>query len=162
MNRSIFIFFILPACIFLLAGCGSPKIEGQAVQYQPTDIVETVFREDSVPDSCRVFAQLYATMPSGSTSAQFAEAVTEEAKSKGADIILIGRSRQCTTGNKLQFSYYGPGREYKIRDWPAWGYGYEKWQEQGAWISIGYQEWGSADIQFDYPVLTRVVFIRCR
>lgn len=132
------------------------------MQYPPTEKVKTVFLTSQVPDSCRVFAHLLVNMPAGYTGQQFVAAVSEEAKAKGADMMLIGQSRQCTTETDLNFKYYGPDREYKIRNWPAWSYGFEEWNEQGAWANIGYKEWGSGTVHYDYPILMQVVFIRCQ
>lgn len=162
MNRSIFLWCIIPAWLILLGGCGSRQADVRSLQYPPTEKVETVFQISRIPDSCRVFAHLFVTMPGGYTGKQFVEAVSEEAKSRGADIILVGHSRECTTGNELDFTYYGPDREYKIREWPAWSYGFEEWQEQGAWANIGYQEWGDSEIRYDFPILMQVVFVRCQ
>lgn len=150
------------AIITILTGCGSKDNAVHSIQYPPTDKVETVFQKSGIPDSCRVFAHLFANMPAGYTGQQFVEAVSDEARSKGADMILIGHSRQCTTETELNFTYYGPGREYRIREWPAWSYGFEDWHEQGAWANIGYKEWGNSSIHYDYPVLMQVVFVRCQ
>jgi hypothetical protein len=147
----------------ILSGCGFHDNDSvQTITYPPTDKVEAVFQKSRVPASCRVFANLYATMPAGSSGQQFVEAVSDEARSKGADIILVGQSRQCTTESELNFTYYGSNREYKIRDWPGWSYGFEEWQEQGDWTGIGYKEWGSNDIHYDYPILLQVAFVRCQ
>ncbi|MDH3330060.1 MAG: hypothetical protein OEM01_12575 [Desulfobulbaceae bacterium] len=162
MNRVIFTLCVMSAFITILTGCGSHDNNVQSIEYPPTDRVEAVFQKNRVPDSCRVFANLYATMPAGYTGQQFVEAVSDEAKSKGADMILIGHARQCTTESELDFTYYGPDREYKIREWPGWSYGFEEWQEQGEWTAIGYKEWGNSEVCYDYPILMQVVFVRCQ
>lgn len=162
MNKSVFLWCLIPAWLILLGGCGSRDADVRSLQYPPTEKVETVFQTSRIPDSCRVFAHLFATMPAGYTGKQFVEAVSGEAKAKGADIILVGHSRECTTETGLNFTYYGPDREYRIREWPAWNYGFDEWREQGAWANIGFQEWGNGDIMYDYPILMQVVFVRCR
>lgn len=162
MNKIVFILCMMSAFTTLLTGCGSHDNSVQSIEYPPTEKVEAVFQKNRIPDSCRVFANLYATMPAGYTGQQFVDAVSGEAKSKGADIILIGHSRQCTTESELDFTYYGPDREYKIREWPGWSYGFEEWQEQGEWTGIGYKEWGNSEVRYDYPILMQVVFVRCQ
>jgi hypothetical protein len=162
MKKILFCLSLISACGLLAAGCGSRDAGVQTAEFPPTDKVETVFQAERIPDSCRVFAQLFATMPASYTGARFAEAVRGEAMAKGADMVLIGHSRQSTGEDDLQFTYYGPGREYRIREWPPWRYGFEKWQEQGAWANIGYMEWGNSDIYYDYPILMQVAFVRCQ
>lgn len=162
MDKYNSIFCIIVACFLFLSGCGSSGKTAQTLQYPPTDKVETVFQKQRIPASCRVFAHLLVDMPAGYTGQQFVAAVEEEAKSKGADMILIGQSRQCTTETDLKFKYYGPDREYKINEWPAWSYGFNEWHEQGAWANIGYDEWGNSEIYYDYPILMQVVFLRCQ
>lgn len=163
MNKTFPFFCTLAASFAVLSGCASDDVKTvHSIQFPPTERVEAVFQKNRIPESCRVFAHLFANMPAGYTGKQFVDAVSEEAKSKGADMMLIGHSRECTTETDLSFTYYGPSREYTIRNWPAWSYGFEEWQEQGAWASIGYQEWGSSDVHYDYPILMQVVFLRCQ
>lgn len=161
MKKKFTILSIILITVSLMTGCASNDAGLKAIQYPPTDKVETIFQKKDIPESCRVFSHLFVNMPAGYTGAQFVEAVSKEAESKGADMILIGQSRQCTTESELRFNYYGPDHEYKIRDWPAWSYGFEDWHEQGAWANIGYNEWGDGSIFFDYPILMQVVFLRC-
>ena len=153
---------IAAALIVFLSGCGSHDPGFQGMQYPPTEKVEPIFLKSKIPDSCRVFAHLFVTMPAGYTGKDFVSAVKKEAKAKGADMVLVGQSRQCTTETALDFTYYGPDREYKIREWPGWNFGFEDWEEQGEWASIGYQEWGDSNLRFDYPIVMQVIFVRCQ
>lgn len=150
------------ASLVLLSGCGSHDPGYQGMQYPATEKVEPVFMKSQIPQSCRVFAHLFVTMPPQYTGKDFVAAVTEEAKAKGADMMLIGQSRQCTSGSELDFTYYGPDREYLIRDWPGWNFGFEDWEEQGEWASIGYSEWGSSEVRYDYPIVMQTIFLRCQ
>jgi len=130
--------------------------------YPPTDKVETIFQISQAPASCRVFAHLFATMPANMTIGEFAARAVEEAKSKGAEMMLVGQARQCTTDSSLSFTYYGPDREYLVSEWPGWSYGFEQWGEQGNWAGIGYNEWRDDTIHYDYPIVMQLVFLRCR
>ena len=150
------------AAVPLLCSCAGRNAEPAGITYPATDKVESVFQRAQVPEQCRVFAQFFVTMPAQQTGQQFADAVAAEAKAKGADMLLIGQSRQSTSSSELTYSKYGPDREYKIGDWPGWNFGYEEWQKQGAWANIGYGEWGNPKIHFDYPVVIQLVFLRCR
>lgn len=125
-------------------------------------MVETIFQVSQSPSTCRVFAHLFVTMPEGMTTRDFSDRIAAEAKSKGADLMLIGQARQCTTESSLNYAYYGPDREYSVREWPGWSYGFEEWADQGSWATVGYDEWQKGDVHFDYPVVMQVVFLRCQ
>jgi hypothetical protein len=101
-------------------------------------------------------------MPANMTTSDFAARISEEAKSRGADMMLIGHSRQCTTESSLSFTDYGPDREYPVAEWPGWNFGFKEWGKQGDWASIGYNEWMNGDIHYDYPIVMQVVLLRCR
>jgi len=162
MAKNVLFFCAVLAMASFFTGCGSHEPRYTGKEYPPTDKVETVFQKNQVPESCRVFAHLFVTMPARYTGSEFVEAVSAEAKAKGADMMLIGQARQCTTESSLAFTYYGPDREYRIRDWPGWGFGFEDWEEQGDWASIGYEEWGAGTVHYDYPIIMQVVFLRCQ
>ena len=154
--------FVMAVAVFLLSACASSKSGGKAVQYPATDQVTPIFQINQAPVSCRVFAHLFATMPANMTTGDFAAQVSEEAKSNGADMMLIGQSRQCTTESSLNYTYYGPDREYKVKEWPGWSFGFYEWGEQGSWASIGHDEWMKSDVHYDYPIVMQIVFLRCQ
>jgi len=154
--------WILLGALVFIAGCGSHESGMMTSRYSSTQTVKAVFQKKAIPASCRVFAQLFATFPTGYTGKEFADALTAEAQSKGADMMLIGQSRQCTTESDLSFRYFGPDREYRLPDWPGWSFGLEEWEEQGEWIGIGYNEWGNSSVSYDYPIILRAAFVRCQ
>lgn len=161
MNK--FILLCVSAVIlFQLSACASSSSSQKALQYPPTDKVEPIFQISQAPSSCRVFSHMFATIPPNMMMNEFAGKITDEAKSKGADMLLIGQSRQCTTESSLTYTYYGPDREYKVREWPGWSFGFDEWGEQGDWASIGYNEWTDSNIHYDYPIVMQVVFLRCQ
>ncbi|HBI15733.1 MAG TPA: hypothetical protein DDY20_09510 [Desulfobulbaceae bacterium] len=148
--------------LLVLAACAGKETSPSGISYPPTDKVESLFRLAQVPEQCRVFAQLFVTLPAQHTGQQFVEAISTEAQARGADMMLIGQSRQSNTVSELAFTYYGPDREYRINDWPGWNFGFEEWRKQGAWANIGYEEWGNGQVRFDYPVVLQVALLRCR
>ena len=162
MNKNVLPLVIIPAVSALLTACVSSDPNAGGVHYAPTDKVEAVFQKNLIPDSCRVFAQLFVTMPARYTGQDFVKEVSAEAQSKGADMMLVGQSRQCTTATGMNFTYYGPDREYRIREWPGWNFGFEEWQAQGEWTGMGYKEWGNGSVCYDYPIVMQVVFLRCQ
>ena len=121
---------LLVVSLLLLCACASSEKGGKTVQYPPTDEVVPIFQISQAPASCRVFAHLFATMPANMTTSDFASKISEEAKSSGANMMLIGQSRECTTESSLNFSYYGPDREYGIKEWPGWSFGFDEWGEK--------------------------------
>ncbi len=161
INKQSSLCFIAVA-VYLLSACASSEQGSKVAQYPPTDQVTPVFQINQASASCRVFAHLFATMPANMTTIDFAARISEEAKSSGADMMLIGQSRQCTTESSLNYSYYGPDREYGVNEWPGWSFGFDEWGEQGDWASIGYDEWLENDIHYDYPIVMQVVFLRCQ
>ena len=131
-------------------------------RYAPTEKVETVFQKNRIPDSCRVFGQLMVTLPAQYTGNDFTDALTAEAKAQGADMMLIGQSRQCTTESDLTFTYHDLDREYRMPDWPGWNFGLKEWEEQGEWCGIGYNEWGNSSVRYDYPLILQAALVRCQ
>lgn len=159
-NKQLMLCF-MAVVVFLLSACASSDSGDITVKYPPTVQVAPIFQISQAPASCRVFAHLFATMPANMTTSDFASRISEEAKSWGAEMMLIGQSRQCTTESSLNYSYYGPDREYGINEWPGWSFGFDEWGEQGNWANIGYDEWLKSDVHYDYPIVMQVVFLRC-
>jgi len=162
MRNKQFMLSLLAVAVFLLSACASSDTGPAGIRYPPTEQVEPIFQISHAPGSCRVFAHLFATMPATMAMSDFAGRISEEAKSRGADMMLIGRSRQCTTESSLSFTDYGPDREYTVAEWPGWSFGFKEWGKQGDWASIGYNEWMDSEIHYDYPVVMQVVLLRCR
>lgn len=147
---------------FLLSACASTPKGYKGTTYPPTEQIEAIFQMSQSPASCRVIANMFATMPAKMTTGAFSEKISAEAKSKGADLMLIGQSRQSETESSLSYSYYGLDREYNVNEWPGWSFGLDDWAEQGNWETIGYDEWMQKDVHFDYPIVMQMVFIRCQ
>jgi hypothetical protein len=163
--KSVFRFSVLMLGVgLLLAGCGGKGDNTfQGATYSPTTKVIPVFLPEQVPVSCRVFAQLYVWLPAGSTGKTIARAVEQEARAHGADMLLIGESRQASDDKGVSFAYYGPAREYNCRErWSGWKFGFDVWASQGEWVSLGYKEWGSADVSYDIPIIMQAAFLRCQ
>ena len=162
MRNMRFLLCQMAVAVFLLSACASTEPVGKSIQYPATDQVEPIFQISQAPASCRVFAHLFATMPANMRTSDFATRISDEAKSSGADMMLIGQSRQCTTESELNYTYYGPDREYRVNEWPGWSFGFDEWGEQGNWANIGYADWMKSDVHYDYPIVMQVVFLRCQ
>ena len=77
--------------------------------------------------------------------------------------MLIGRSRQAEDDEGLQFLYFGPTHEYLCSDQcGGWRFGYEFWEKQGEWVSLGYGQWGKSEARFESPLVMQLVMLRCQ
>ncbi len=153
---------LLPAC-FLLAACGSHNpTTYTSVTYPPTDKVQAAFQPSQVPSSCQVFAHVLVISPAKFSGQDIDKAISKEAEARGANMVLIGRSRRSKEGNALTFHYYGPKKAYPISNWLGWQYSFQEWEQQGKWVNFGYNEWGNSKVRYDYPIITHVAFLRCQ
>ncbi len=100
-------------------GTGSQPPGGAA--YPPAQQVQTIFRADQARPGCAVFAHLLIWTPAGSSGRGIAKTVEQEAMRWGADLLLIGRSRQAAKDKGLDFIYYGPEQSYVLRHTGAVG-----------------------------------------
>ena len=163
MGSSVRFFMCCVVFLFFLSGCGDKEIpQYTGVQYPPTTTVIPSFQVDQIPVSCRVFSHLLVWLPAGMNGQQVASSVEEEAKTRGAEMVLLGESRQAKDERGLQFVYYGPAEEYKCRDrWCGWKFGFEEWTNLGDWVNLGYKEWGNKDVVLSAPVVMQAAFLRC-
>ncbi len=150
--------------LFLVSGCGGKENTSYRGQkYSATTKVIPTFLPDQVPVNCRVFSHMFVWLPAGSTGKTIAQSVEKEAQSHGADMVLIGGSRQAEDNRGLEFDYYGPEHEYKCRDkWCGWKFGYETWSQQGDWVTLGFKEWGNGNVVFEVPLVMQAAFLRCQ
>ena len=134
----------------------------KGIQFPASDKVVPAFQDKQIPVSCRVFAHVLAHIPAGYTGKTLARTVEDEAMQRGADMLLIGAARQAEDEQGPAFSYYGPAQPYKCRDsWSGWKFAYDEWIDQGAWVAMGYNEWGNPDVRFNAPLILQTAFLRC-
>ncbi|MCP3890028.1 MAG: hypothetical protein GY702_14330 [Desulfobulbaceae bacterium] len=154
--------FVAVSC--LLAGCGDKDPEAYSGQsYPPTNKIVTAFQYTQVPGPCRVFAELLVEIPANLSGKEIQQIIYTEAGNKGADLVLIGQSRQRDDDNETNFIYFGPKAEYLCStNWCGWKFGFDEWEDQGEWVDIGMSEWGNQNIRIEPPLLMQVAFMRCR
>ncbi|WP_448871435.1 hypothetical protein [Desulfobulbus propionicus] len=146
-----------------LVGLGEDQTAYSGPMYPATSKIAIAFQPEQVGRSCRVFAQALVELPANMNAREIEAAILGEAGKRGADQILIGQSRQAEDDNGLNFLYHGPTHEYLCTDQcGGWKYGYEYWEQQGEWVSLGYNEWGKANIQYETPIVTQVLLLRCQ
>ena len=147
-----------------LVGLGGPdRTVYSGSVYPATSKTAIAFQPGQVNKSCRVFAESLVQTPPQFTGKDIEASILAEAGKRGADQILIGRSRQAEDDNGQRVLYFGPTAEYLCADQcGGWKYGYKYWEQQGEWISLGYGEWGKSGVQFETPMVTQVVMLRCQ
>ena len=131
-------------------------------QYPETVQVEVLFQPEQVQPSCRVFAELFAFYPAQSSGQSIAAALTEEARARGAEVLLVGQSREASGDAGASMRYFGPPREYAMdRGWSNWSSGYSIWKKQGRWVNLGLGEWGKEEVLYEMPLAVQAALLRC-
>ena len=160
-RRLLFSFFSL--VLLLLAGCASKPAAYSGIRLPATSQARVIFQEKDVPAQCRAFAHVIVHTPAGLTGAAIGEHITEFARDKGADLILVGMTRKAPgkgTGD-FQFLSYGPAREYPFgKEWLGWKFGFKDWEDGGAIIGFGYKSWSDSTV-YDFGMKVQAVFLRC-
>jgi len=145
-----------------LWGFGGDK-NYQGPEYAPVTRTTVIFHPNQAQETCQVFAHALVALPASFSGREISHAILTEGNARGADRILVGQSRQSNGGKDVQFLYYGPEEEYScIEQWNGWKFGYDLWEKQGEWVSIGYKEWGQDSFRPEVPVLMQIAMMRCR
>lgn len=162
---------LLAMVLVSASGCGTKELLGlgdkeqnpyAGPDYPPTSKVVTAFQPAQVPRSCRVFAEILVQLPPKSSGKNIETAILTEAGKRGANQVLIGQSRQGKEDDGLQFHYLGPKKEYLLAEqWDGWKFGFDLWEKQGDWVSLGYGEWGKAEVSYETPLVLQMAMLRC-
>ncbi|MDH3346661.1 MAG: hypothetical protein OEM02_00980 [Desulfobulbaceae bacterium] len=161
---------VMTACFyslmfFMLSGCSKPDYSlYHGTVYPPTKGVKVSFQPGKVDHGCMVFAHTVFTIPGPVTGQEISSKVSAEARAKGANMLLVGMSRK---GNDedvdYRVDYFGPDHDYLCADgWCGWKYGFEVLEKQQGWLSVGYGEWGNAEVFYAEPIIIQAAFLRCR
>jgi hypothetical protein len=162
MPKQLFSLFSLLVCI-LLTGCASKPPAYSGITFPATNKAEVTFQEKGVPSQCRAFAHIIVHTPKDVTGARIGQRITEYAQSKGADLILIGISRQLPGKGPSDFQFfpYGPKQDYQFsKGWLGWKFGFEDWEKGGSMIGFGYNNWSDTTVN-DYSMKIQAVLLRC-
>jgi len=164
------------AALVALAGCGVKENVKNLVglggpdrtvytgpAYPAAGKTGVAFQPAQVNKSCRVFAEALTQFPAKSSGKDVETVVLAEARTRGADQVLIGRTREGRDDNGPRFLYYGPAHEYLCADQcGGWKFGYDLWEKQGEWVTVGYGEWGKGGVVFETPLVMQVAMLRCQ
>ncbi|MBU0961939.1 MAG: hypothetical protein KKD01_02310 [Proteobacteria bacterium] len=156
--------FILLFWTSLLAGCWSSSAEYAGIKLPQTTDSKVTFQEEGVPPSCNAFAHLLMNSKMHSTGKDIASAMHKEAEDKGANLVLVGISREMPD-EELQenkFDYYGPEYAYSFqKTWLGWKFGFDEWDEAGSLTNLGVDSWGNGNITYDNSLIIQAVFLKC-
>jgi hypothetical protein len=142
---------------------GDDRTQYSGPLYPATSKIAIAFQPAQVNRSCRVFAETLVQLPANVSGKDIESAVFSEAGKRGADQVLIGRSRQSAEDSGPQFLYYGPAHEYLCAEQcGGWKFGYELWEKQGDWITLGYREWGKPEVRFETSLIMQLALLRCQ
>lgn len=157
-------FFFVTTLLFFLSACASSDVIYEGIKYPQTNDVQISFQENSIPDECSAFAHLLLNTKTNSNGGEIAHVMEKEAKSKGANLILIGMSRE-VMDEKLEadrFDYYGPEYGYTFnKTWLGWKFGFDEWNEGDRLVGFGANTWGDSSINYQHTLLVQAVFLRC-
>lgn len=157
-------FFSLLFLATFLTGCFTDTARYEGISFPRTTSSNITFQEKTIPGNCTAFAHLlmYTKMPS--TGKEISTAMHREAEEKGADLILVGMSRELESEelDENRFKYYGPQYAYTFnKTWLGWKFGFDEWNNGGPLVGLGARVWGNQDISFDSTLLVQAVFLHC-
>lgn len=161
--RNLFFFSISTLCLFLSA-CGSTQIVYQGIQHPQTSDVAVSFQEQSIPDSCFAFAHLLLHTKTDASGEDIASTMRTEAMARGANLLLVGMTREILKEEleENQFDYFGPEYSYNFnKTWLGWKFAFSEWNEGDDLLGFGTDSWGNGQTHFPHTLLIQAVFLRC-
>ncbi|MCF8057612.1 MAG: hypothetical protein K9K37_13370 [Desulfocapsa sp.] len=148
----------------VLSGCWSGTTEYEGISFPKTTATQVSFQKQTIPGDCSAFAHLQMNTKMHSSGKDIEEAMLKEAGDKGANLVLVGMSRE-NMGAELEenhFSYFGPEYAYTFnKTWLGWKFGFDEWNDCDKLVGLGADNWGSSDVSFDNSLLIQAVFLRC-
>lgn len=148
----------------LLTGCWSSSATYEGITFPKTTNSRVTFQEEGVPSDCSAFAHVMMNSKLQSTGKDIASAMHKEAEEKGANLVLVGISREMPDEEleENRFDYYGPEYAYSFeRTWLGWKFGFDEWDEAGSLTGLGIDSWGNGDITYDNSLIIQAVFLHC-
>lgn len=156
-----FAILLLPT---LLAGCWSTTAQYKGVMFPQTIRTKIVFQENNIPDDCMAFAHVLMSSKAQSSGKDLGSSIHQEAENKGADLVLIGMTREMKKAalKDNRFDYYGPEHAYNFnKTWLGWKFGFDQWNDANNLIGLDAQTWEDSNNNFNSSLLIQAVFLRC-
>jgi hypothetical protein len=147
-----------------LSGCFSGTTEYEGISFPKTSGSEITFQERSIPADCSAFAHLMLNTKMHSSGNDIKATIHKEAEEKGANLILVGMSRELLDEEleENRFDYYGPQYAYNFnKTWLGWKFGFDEWNDADNFVGVGSDTLGNSDISFDNTLLIQAVLLRC-
>jgi hypothetical protein len=148
----------------LLSGCWSSSAPYDGIKFPKTTHSQKTFLEEEVSSDCTAFAHLLMSSKTHSNGKDIASAMHREAEDKGANLVLLGISRELPDAEltENQFNYYGPEYPYVFkRTWLGWKFGFDEWDEAGFLTNLGADSWGNGNTTYDNSLIIQAVFLHC-
>ncbi len=155
--------FLLIALSTALSGCFSGTAEYTGISFPATPGSKIVIQESDIPDTCSAFAHLLMTTKENSTGQEISTAIKKEAEQRGANLILIGLSRENESNlGENRFEYHGPSYSYNFnKTWLGWKFGFDTWNNAGPLVGLGSNSMGNSEVNFKNSLMIQAVFLRC-
>lgn len=148
----------------LLSSCLSSTATYEGISYPQTSNAQATFQEEGIPGDCMAFSHLMMTSKKQSSGKEIASAMHKEAEIKGANLILVGMSRELSDDglDENRFNFYGPEFAYSFqKTWLGWKFGFDEWDEADSISNLGIDSWGNEKITFDNSLIIQAVLLRC-
>ncbi len=156
----------LSIILFLLAGCSTkPIVSKKQESYLPTSKVTITFENEKVPAQCKVFSQRLMVTPRNVTGQQIQTELLNNARQKGADVVLLGLAREnLDDQDEYQFFAYGPEKPFSFhRKWGGWTYGFRDWQRNGGDIvPMDYNALNDQQNPFYHSLYIQNIYLTCQ
>lgn len=156
--------FPLLLLTIFLAGCWSSPSGYEGIRFPKTSASAVTFQETDIPDHCSAFAHVLMNSKMQSTGKELRDALTREASDKGANLILVGMSREMEEEEleENRFDYFGPEYAYDFnKTWLGWKFGFKEWSKANNLIGLDAAAWENNEMSFKNSLLIQAVFLRC-
>jgi len=148
----------------VLTGCWSSTSGYEGIRFPKTSASKLVFQETDIPRNCTAFAHLLMNSKMQATGKELRDALMQEAGDKGANLILVGLSREMLEEEleENRFDYFGPEYAYDFnKTWLGWKFGFDEWNKANNLIGLDAAAWENNEISFKNSLLIQAVFLRC-
>ncbi len=162
-HRLLYIFLFVS--LLTLVGCSSKKVIYSGITYPYTTSVKFTFQEPAIPRECKVFSHAIISTPAVTHNLDIKNAISEDAKGKGADLVFVGLARTIQKGDApdaFTFRAYGPKKEYPFtRKWVEWEFGFKEWSKGDELINLGYDNYNNPDVTYESGIMIKHVLLKC-